>query len=685
VTATTGTLDRTSARSKPSRGRGLALGATAVVTVGFVGAYTSTIGAQTTSDPIRTEIVSVDGDGAPQNLPDTVVPAISDTGGVVVYEIADGDTTVDPAASASSLERRRVWIHDRVGGTGRAVAEGGSVAPGVSGDGCVVAYSVVTATATATNATLTSVDRCAAPIESPLPIGAVLDTVALEPDVAIAPPSLSFDGSTIVWSTGSEIRRYARPPAGGAHERSHTFDTVTGGSSDVVTGIHTDVSADGNTVVFVAGPGTTPFEPTPANVYAWTLALPQLDPELLSAMPSGDPAAADSTSPTITADGSFVVFESNSLELPVVGSESVIAPFVVGVDLAARTGRVLVDDADRPAVSADGQHVVYRRGDAVRVLSSADTATTDHEIAELADARPSGAISISQFGRWIVFAGPLEPPAAPTDASGESPDLAEPALAVWAVDRASSSPDVVDTTATTTTPTRPPSPTTPPAPTAPPTLTVPDVESQPTVPATTLAPTAIVPPPPTVTGRFPSVGLPPPRTVRTSSSAPRVASGAEDGVTAFATPVTFEPTVVDAGRRTQPVILTNAGSRTLDVVGASIDVAGAFAVVGDTCSGAPLAPGSSCSIEVQFAPIAVGPASAFVTFRLSDGSLVTGELSGEGVPEPTLDLVPAVAGSGQTVTVFGAGFPPGTTVELSRPGSSTSSRSPSRSMERSPT
>jgi hypothetical protein len=135
--------------------------------------------------------------------------------------------------------------------------------------------------------------------------------------------------------------------------------------------------------------------------------------------------------------------------------------------------------------------------------------------------------------------------------------------------------------------------------------------------------------------------------------------------------VTFEPTVVDAGRRTQPVILTNAGSRTLDVVGASIDVAGAFTVVGDTCSGAPLAPGIVVLVEVQFAPIAVGPASAFVTFRLADGSLVTGELSGEGVPEPTLDLVPAVAGSGQTVTVFGAGFPPGTTVELSRPGSST--------------
>jgi hypothetical protein len=637
----------------PSRGRGLALGATAVVTVGLVGAYTSTIGAQTTSDPIRTEIVSTDADGAPQNLPDTVVPAISDTGGIVVYETVDADA----AAATSSFDDRRVWIRDRAGDTGRAVAETGSVAPGVSGNGCVVAYTVVTDD----DATLTAVDRCATPIESPLPIGTVLDTVALAvaDSVLVAPPSLSFDGSTIVWSTGSEIRRYARPAAGAPYVRSHTFDTVANGSPDVVTGIHTDVSADGSTVVFVAGPGTSPFEPVPANVYAWTLATPQVDAELISATESGDPAASDSTSPTITADGSFVVFQSSSLELPVVGSEPVVAPFVVGVNLAGRTGQVLVDDADRPTVSADGQHVVYRRGDAVRVLSSDATSTTDHQIDELLDARPIGALSISQFGRWIVFAGPIEP----STTTDESASLAP---AVWAVDRASSSPEVVDTTTTT----QPPTPTTPPTPTAPPPVTVPEVASLPTVPATTLAPTAVVPPSPPVNSRFPRVGLPAPRPVG-RSPVPRVASGADDGITAFAAPVTFEPTVIEAGRRTQPVILTNAGSRTLQVASTSIDVPAVFTVVGDTCSGSPLAPGSSCSVEVQFAPIAVGPANATVSFRLADGTLVTSQLAGEGVPEPTLDLVPAVAGAGQTVTVFGAGFPPGSTVELSRPGTST--------------
>jgi hypothetical protein len=70
-------------------------------------------------------------------------------------------------------------------------------------------------------------------------------------------------------------------------------------------------------------------------------------------------------------------------------------------------------------------------------------------------------------------------------------------------------------------------------------------------------------------------------------------------------------------------------------------------------------------IEVQFAPTVVGPASAFVTAELSDGSVVTASLSGEGTAEPTLDVVPEVAAVGQVVTVFGAGFPADSTVEFS--------------------
>jgi hypothetical protein len=662
-----------------SRGHRLALGASAVVTVGLVSAFASAIGAQTASDPIVTEVVSVDDTGTLQELPDTLVAAISDTGSVVAYDTAAPDAQGrDGSVIDVSPDGRRVWVRDRLAGTSRPVAEDHSVAPGVSGDGCTVAYTVVAGG----EATLTTVDRCATDADDPLPVGTVLDTVELEmveldtvepAPVRVAPPSLSADGSTIVWSTGREIRRYARPAAGEPHARTHAFDVADGGTADIVTGSQTDVSADGGTVVFVAGTGTAAFEPATANVYVWTSDAPLADPELISIASTGGPGLSDSTAPTISADGSFVVFESSDSGLAVVDSLPVTAPFVVGVDRSARTGQVLVDDATRPSVSNDGNHVVYQRGEAVRVLSSgATTGTIDHGIDELATADPSGAVAISQYGRWLVFAGTTAASATPAEPSG-APDLV---AAVLAVDRASSNSDVVDTTTVPTT-----SATTVPATTAttaPPTstestVTVPDVVSVPTVPATTLVPTVIVPRFPTVTSRFPTVGLPraPRRVVGTSRSTFDTDSTADRRLSVSASPVSFEPTVVEAGRRVAPVVLANGSSLPIEVAGASIDVPGAFAVVADNCTGTTIAPGSSCAVDVQFAPVSVGRVNAILTFRLVDGSLVRAALDGEGASEPTLALVPAVAGAGQTVTVFGAGFPSGATVELSRPGSST--------------
>jgi hypothetical protein len=458
---------------------------------------------------------------------------------------------------------------------------------------------------------------------------------------------LSFDGSTIVWSTGSEIRRYVRAAAAGAHELTDAFAPVSDVTPVIVTGADVDVSADGTTVVFVAGPGDASYAPTPANVYLWSSATPDIDPEPVSTTPSGDPGLSDSTSPTITADGAFVVFESASLDLAVVGEATAIVPFVVGVDLSADTAQILVDDATRPTVSADGNHVAYQRGDSVRVLSSDATATTDEDIAELAEATPVGRLSISQHGRWLIFASATDPSAEPLDpttspdasttspdASTTSPDASTTSPAapsVWAVDRRSSEIDVVDTTTTTTTTTVPTVPSTPP--TTPATSTGEVIAVLPTVRRPTVVPTPVVP-----------------------------------EASAFASPVAFAPTVVDAGRRTAAVTLTNATRSTLRVGSVTVEVAGVFSLVTDACSGIAIAPAASCSVDVQFSPIAVGSAAGSAAFRLDDGTVVSAALSGEGVAAPTLDLLPAVAGAGQTVTVFGAGFPAGSTIELMQPG-----------------
>ena len=611
------------------------------------------------------ELVSVDPEGSSQLLPADVTQAVSDTGAVVAYE-------------ASTPDGRRVWIRDRVGDTSRPVAEIDSAAPGISGNGCVVAYSALRDV----GIELTVVDRCATPAPAALPVGSVVDVLDV-PEGATArtsAPALSFDGSTIVWSTGSEIRRYVRSATDGVHELTEAFAPVSDVTPGIVTGDTVDVSADGATVVFVAGSGVEPYEPTPANVYRWSSATPDIDPEPLSTTPSGEPGLAASTSPTISADGAFVVFESASFDLAVASGSTPIVPFVVGADLAAGTAQILVDDASRPAVSADGNHVVYQRGDAVRVLSSDATMTTDDDIAELADAEPVGRLSITQHGRWLIFASatdlaadPLDP-AASLDATQAAPPADAPS--VWAVDRRSSELEVVDTTTTTTTtvptvPTTPPTtapPTTPPT-TPPPTPTT-AVDVLATVPATTLVPVPVTP-------RFPTTGTSFPRVV--TSTVPRSSSSTTfrpfqpvvPEASAFAAPVTFAPTVVDAGRRTAPVTLTNATSSSRRVSSVTVQVPGVFSLVTDACSGIAISPAASCSVEVQFSPNAVGPAAGSAAFQLDDGTVVTAALSGEGVAAPTLDLLPAVAGAGQTVTVFGAGFPAGSTVELMQPGVAT--------------
>jgi hypothetical protein len=600
------------------------------------------------------ELVSVDPEGSSQLLPADVTQAVSDTGAVVAYEVRT------PGG-------RRVWIRDRVADTSRPVAEIDSASPGISGNGCLVAYSAQRGLGIA----LTVVDRCATAAPAALPVGEVVDVLDV-PEGDVAPssaPALSFDGSTIVWSTGSEVRRYVRSAPDGAFELSDAFAPVSDATPAIVTGTDVDVSADGATVVFVAGPGEDPYAPGPANVYLWSSATPDIDPEPLSTTPSGEPGLADSTSPTITADGAFVVFESASLDLAVAAEAAPIVPFVVGSDLTAGTAQILVDDATRPAVSADGNHVVYQRAAAVRVLSSDATATTDDDIAELADARPVGRLSITQHGRWLILASATDLAAEPSAAPDAGP-TASPAAApsVWAVDRRSTELEVVDTTTTTTT-TVPTVPTAPPTtpPTTPPAMPSTTVDVLPTVPATTLVPTPVVPRFPTTGTSFPTVVT---STVPRSSSftTSRTFRPVVAEASAFASPVTFAPTVVDAGRRTAAVTLTNATRSTVRVSSVTVETPGVFSLVTDACSGIAIAPAASCSVEVQFSPIVVGPAAGSAAFRLDDGTVVTAALSGEGVTAPTLDLLPAVAGAGQTVTVFGAGFPAGSTVELLQPG-----------------
>ena len=610
--------------------------------------------------PVEIDPISVVADGSAPVAEVHGGAAVSDTGAVVAFD----------AATEPDLSDQRVWVRDRTAGTTTPVFEQPSAAPGISGNGCAVAYSVAGGDVANPTTSLVVADRCLSPSGTALPPGTVVDTVP----GAAAPsaPGVSLDGSVIVWSTGDEIRRYVRGGTASGYELTDAFD---GGASDgtpvssddVVTGVDPDISADGSTIAFVAGPGTTPYVPDPGDVYVWTLGTEPAGAtvELLSPTTAGTPPAASSASPTLSSDGSVLLFESANTDLAAVGAGTVEVPFIVYVDRVDRSTRVLVDDASRPAVSGDGAHVAYVRGEAVRVVSDG----SDRELAELASVEPLGRLSVSRYGRWVVFTS--------ADGAELTDEIAlQSAVMVWAADlRPSDDGSVVDSTTTTTNPSTVTTSTTTTTTTAPTTTT--DVDSGGPSPTTTAPDSSEVVPLPPPSVPFVTEPRPPriPSTPRRSTSRRSTSSTRSSRVPVdLPVPapvvqpetVSFAPAIVDAGRSTAVVTLTNPASDDVLVTAVRIDPAdpSPFAVVADTCSGEALGFGAACSVEVSFAPIGLGPFDGVISFDLADGTKVSASLFGEGAAEPTLDPVPAVASVGQVVTVFGSGFPAGAIVEL---------------------
>ena len=626
-------------RLESHRRRAIAVGACATVVIGVVAAVGSSIGAQDL--PVAIEPISVVGAGSTPVATFNGSPALSDSGAVVAFAAAD---LVDRSD-------QRVWIRDRASRTTIAAGDEHSAAPGISGDGCVVAYSVFGPPATGATTALVVVDRCRAATGASLPSGAVIDTVRRSAEFSA--PALSTDGSTIVWSTGREIRRFERAADTGAYVLRHSFDVAPVASPDAVTGGKVDVSADGSTVAFVAGPGSSAFAPSPPNVYVWDLAADTSSPTvtLLSATVSGAPGSGQSGSPTMSDDGTSVVFDSVSPDLAAI-SDPVVAPILVRADIAERTSQVLIEDAARPALSGDGLHVAFHRGDAIEVLSSpvqlGDPATSLRQAPELDPARPETSMAMSRFGRWLVFDRP-EP-------AGNAA-LPIGSLIVAADMRPSSSDPVIDSTTTT-----------PPV-TSPTTTTVADNGGSGTPTPTTapaVPPSTVPVSPPVVTWR-PSTTRPstPSRTVTPSRSTTSPQIDTSVGLLSVQPPVlSFEPTIVDAGRRTAAVSVTNSSGRSTQVGSVELDST-EFTIESDACSGAWLGVGSGCDVTIVYAPTEIGPTTGQMSVVSPDGVLSV-MVTGTGSPAPTLEAVPAVVSPGQVVTVFGGGFPAGVTVEISR-------------------
>jgi uncharacterized repeat protein (TIGR01451 family) len=86
----------------------------------------------------------------------------------------------------------------------------------------------------------------------------------------------------------------------------------------------------------------------------------------------------------------------------------------------------------------------------------------------------------------------------------------------------------------------------------------------------------------------------------------------------------------------QNVTVTNAGTSGLHVTAAT--ASGPFAISADGCSGgSAIAPGNSCQISVQFAPVSTGPASGTLSIS-SDGGTAAVALTGSGSPSADLNV-----------------------------------------------
>ena len=91
---------------------------------------------------------------------------------------------------------------------------------------------------------------------------------------------------------------------------------------------------------------------------------------------------------------------------------------------------------------------------------------------------------------------------------------------------------------------------------------------------------------------------------------------------------------VTATKDSAPLIVTVTNKSSSAVTFTSIVAAEAFLIQSDKCSGAPLAPGGSCKVEVVFHPLVTGPVSEKQALTFTDSapnSPQQVELEGQGV------------------------------------------------------
>lgn len=563
---------------------------------GLIGVFSASTGAQ--SDANEAQAASVVGAATPLAGSSTM-PSISSNGSVVAFSNSGG-TEFDHA----------IVVRDRDAASTAVFTAGATPsAAGISGNGCIVAYSVVVdapaaAEQAGTLVEIRVIDRCGSA------------AIAVEPKVlasipgssTLPQPALSSDGDAIVVSTRSGLMHFR-----GALGASPVVTEIDGLNAGDVTGAHVDLSSNGATVVFDSTADDV------SKVYIWT----EADGVALVSTEDGS-----STWPSMSGNGALVAYQHNA---------DGASPAVVVVERSSGARRIVAPNATRPTLATDGRSIIYDSVGAVRVARSDSTSPFEESTEKIVSRAVTGlfeSVGESVSGATISADGSLavfdSPPGAELTGDGAFVGAGH----VWVRDTA---PIFIPPTTTTVAP----------------------------VTAATTTPTTLAP---VVTAATTTTTT---RVVRTIPQTTRVTTTTT--TTTIPRPATFDPaafefapTIVDAGRRTADIELVNPSAVALTVTSVEIDPASGsdFALDTTTCGGV-LPAGSRCVLTISFIPTSTGEATANVVAEFANGTTATSALRGLGADSPLIEVRPGVASNGQVVSVFGYGFPAGATVDFS--------------------
>ena len=243
-------------------------------------------------------------------------PGISGDGCIVVWSVPAVNASVEPTAEAGGAGDPGVGAADDPVDSGDGVAAAGELLQSVP-------------------ARLVAVSRCGAPAVPPTDLLQLADVAG-----SFGTPAVSVDGAVVVVSTGTDIVRFERTAAGNYVETSR-FDGPAIDLIDRVTEAQVGLSDDGSVTVFAAG---VAGEPTDVFVDVVTTGVGTVT------------KLAGGAHPSVSGDGGIVAFLSGTTVNVIDRTATPLVPVSLG------PGR-------RPVISADGNHVVIEGSGLLSVVS----------------------------------------------------------------------------------------------------------------------------------------------------------------------------------------------------------------------------------------------------------------------------------------------------------------------------